>query len=265
MREDEWAWVLAASAVLLVLPVLLEWMRKRPPRSPQRLIGWAGVLSITVITVDAALTLNGVGVLWRVIVLAGGQFAASIPLGIGWARLRAARREDEERHLRPDHLALGEPTLWVRPRQVDGDLPRGIGGRVDKWLATDGPAPTAGWWHNGGLVLDEHGPALVDAAGLRHGLPPATTALVLISVPRSVMLVDDDKALLARLPTTGFDERDLRRFATAAGWRYDNGLSPTHTARQAIDLRASVVDKAARQRRRSTRSRGVLRRPHSDR
>jgi hypothetical protein len=264
MGQDDWPWVIAGLAVLLVLPVLAEWMRRKPPGSPYRMVGWGYVVSIGFVTAAAILALNGVGLTWRVVVLFGGQAVAAIPLGIGKAGLRAARREDDERHLRPDHVAIAEAQLWVRPRPQDGDLPRGITGRVDKWLATDGPTPTAGWWHNGGLVLDDKGPALVDAAGLRHGLPSDTKAMVLLRVPKSVLLVDADTALLARLPTTGFAEPDLRRFADAAGWRYDSDVSPTRTARQAVDLRASVVDRAARDRRLPTRARGVLRRPHDN-
>jgi hypothetical protein len=261
MRQEEWPWVIAGLAVLVALPVLVEWIRRRPPHSPQRLIGWACVVSIGIITADAILALNGSGLTLLIVVMLCGQFVAAVPLSIGWAQLRARRRLDDERHLQPDHLALAEARLWVRPRQLDGDLPRGITGRVDKWLATDGPTPSAGWWHNGGLVLDDRGPALLDAAGLRHGLPQATKSMVLLNVPRSVLLVDGNTALVARLPTTGFDEQDLRRFAVAAGWRYDSDVSPAKTARQAIDLRSSVVDRAARERKLPTRAR-VLRRPH---
>jgi hypothetical protein len=263
MRQEDWPWVIAGLMALVMLPVLVEWIRRRPPRSPQRLIGWGVVMSTGFITAAAVLALNGVDLPWLIVVMFGGQFVAAIPVTIGWAGLRDRQRQDDERHLRPDHLALADAQLWVRPRQLDGDLPRGITGRVDRWLATDGPTPTAGWWHNGGLILDDRGPALVDATGLRHGLPQATRAMVLLNVPKSVLLVDGDTALLARLPTTGFDEQDLRRFAVAAGWRYDSDVSPARTARQAIDLRASVVDRAARERKLPTRAR-VLRRPSND-
>lgn len=260
MRQLEWAWVIAGLAVTVALPVLVEWIRRQPPKSGRRLIGWGYVVSASALIVDAILALNGAPLLWLLVVLFAMQVLASVPLGIGKALVRDARRVADEWGLRPDHLAPREARLWVRPRQLDGDPPRGIGGKVDRWLATDGPAPTAGWWHNGGLIVDDHGPALVDAAGLRHGLPPATTALLLVTAPKSVLLVDDREALLARLPTTGFDEPDLRRFAVAAGWRYDTGASPGRTARQAVDLRSAVVDRAARDRRSATRTKGVLRR-----
>jgi hypothetical protein len=260
VRQDYWPWVITGLAVTVALPLVVEWMRSYPPRSAHRMMGWAYVISLTIVTADAILALNGVPWPWLVIVLAGGQVVASVPLGIGWAGARAEKRQDEERHLRPDLLAPGEATVWVRPKQLNGDPPRGIGGRVDRWLATDGPSPTAGWWHNGGLILDDHGPALVDAAGLRHGLPGGTAALVQLTAPKAVLLIDNRETLLARLPTTGFDEQDLRRFAVAAGWRYDSEARPNRTARQAVDLRTAVVDRAARTRRLPTRSKGVLRR-----
>jgi hypothetical protein len=253
--------VIAGVALVVALPVLVEWMRRRPPRSPQRLMGWAGLLAVVVVTTDAMLALAGVGWVWLLVVLACGDFVASVPMGIGWAWLRANRRGEEERQYTPERLALGPAQLWVRPHQADDTAPRGLSGRVDRWLATDGPRPTAGWWHNGGLILDERGPALVDAAGLRHGLPSTTAALIRLTAPKSVLLVDDDQALLARLPTTGFDDRDLQRFCAAAGWRYGDAVSSGRTARSAIDLRATVADQAAQDKRRlTTMARQALRR-----
>ncbi|HEX3592682.1 MAG TPA: hypothetical protein VHV74_23910 [Pseudonocardiaceae bacterium] len=262
MTQDQWPWVIAGLAVTVALPVVVDWTRRQPPKSGRRLIGWGWIVSLATVTVDAILALNGVPWVWLIVVLAAGQVAAAGPLGVGWALVRDSRRSAEERLLRPDNVAPVEAEVWVRPRQLDGDPPRGLGGRVDRWLASDGPAPTAGWWHNGGLIVDEQGPALVDAAGLRHELPTRTAALVQVSAPRAVLLVDQRAMLLARLPTTGFDEPDLRRFAAAAGWRYDRTVRPGRTARHAVDLRAAVVDRAARDRRMPTRSRGVLRRPH---
>ncbi|HKN98759.1 MAG TPA: hypothetical protein VJX10_16690 [Pseudonocardiaceae bacterium] len=249
MGQGYWPWVIAGLAVTVALPVVVDWMRRQPPRSAHRLIGWAYVVSLAVVMSDAILALNGVRWRWLVGVLVAGQVVAGVPMGIGWARVREARRVAEEQLLRPDNLAPGDARVWVRPLRSPDDQPRSIGGRVDRWLATDGPAPTAGWWHNGGLIVDERGPALVDAAGLRHGLPAGVTVLVQWAAPRAVLLVDDEEALLARLPTTGFDEADLRRFAVAAGWRYDRSVHPNRTARQAIDLRDAVVDKAAKARR----------------
>lgn len=260
MRQEDWPWVFTGLAATVVLPWLVEWIRRQPPRSGKRFIGWGWVVSLSSLVADGILALNGISVFWLIVVFFATQVVAAFPIGWGKFLIREAEREDEELHLRPDHLALAAPRLWVRPRQLDGQPPRGIGGRVDRWLATDGPAPTAGWWHNGGLIVDDAGPALVDAAGLRHELPARTAVLLLVPAPKSVLLVDERETLLARLPTTGFAEPDLRRFATAAGWRYDTGSSPGRTARQAVDLRSAVVDKAARDRRSATRTKGVLRR-----
>ncbi|HEY0807123.1 MAG TPA: hypothetical protein VGD84_18795 [Pseudonocardiaceae bacterium] len=249
MQPDGWPWVIAGIAVLIVLPVLIEWMRRRPPRSPQRLMGWAGILAVGVVTTVAVLALTGVSWTWLLVALAVGDFLAALPMGLGWAWLRAIRRGEEERRYAPENLVLGPARLWVRPRRASDVAPRGLSGRVDRWLATDGPVPTAGWWHNGGLILDDRGPALVDAAGLRHELPPTTAALIRLAAPKSVLLVDDEQALLARLPTTGFDDRDLREFCVAAGWRYGDAFGSGRTARYAMDLRAVVADHAARDQR----------------
>jgi hypothetical protein len=255
MRQDTWPWVIAGLAMTVALPVVVDWLRRLPPRSAQRLPVWACVVSFSVVTVDAILALNDVPWQWLVGVLAAGQLVAAVPLGIGLTRLRAAGRRREESLLRPDRVAPGAAELWVRPRRHDIVAPRRLGGRVDRWLAADGPAPTAGWWHNGGLIVDDRGPALVDAAGLRHGLPTDTTTLVQLTAPKSVLLLDVREQLLARLPTTGFDEDDLRHYAVVAGWRYDRTIRPQRTSRQAVDLRGAVIDRAARNRRLPARSR----------
>jgi hypothetical protein len=171
-------------------------------------------------------------------------------MGVGWAWLRAVRRGAPREQYAPENLVLEPAKLWVRPRKVTDGARRGLSGRVDRWLAADGPAPTAGWWHNGGLILDEQGrPALVDAAGLRHDLPTTAATLIRLAAPKSVLLLDDEQALVARLPTTGFHDKDLREFCAAAGWRYGDAYGPGRTARYAMDLRAVVADHAARDQR----------------
>lgn len=261
MELDEWPWVIAGLAVTVVLPVLVEWIRRQPPRSGRRLIGWAWIVSLTSVMIAAILALNNVPMVGRLVVVLVGQAIAAVPMCVGVALARDSRRSDEEKLLRPDNVAPVDADVWVRPARADGGQARGFSGRVDRWLASDGPAPTAGWWHNGGLIVDARGPALVDAAGLRHGLPSHTAALVRLAAPRAVLLVDERSTLLARLPTTGFDEAGLRRFAAAAGWRYDPALRPSRTARHAVDLRAAVVDRAAKNRRMAARSGRLLRRP----
>jgi len=260
MRSDGWPWIIAGVALAVALPVLIEWMRRRLPHSPHRLMGWAGIAAIVVISGVAMLALTGIAWPWLLAILVGGDFLAAIPMGVGWAWLRAVRRGEGSRQYAPEQLVLGPARLWVRPRQAAHPLPTGLSGKVDRWLATDGPAPTAGWWHNGGLILDDRGPALVDAAGLRHELPSATTTLVRLAAPKSVLLMDDEQYLLARLPTTGFDDRDLRRFCAEAGWRYENTSGSGRSTRYVIDLRASVADRAARDKRRLVPLRFVRRR-----
>jgi hypothetical protein len=119
MGQDDWPWVVAGVAVLIVLPVLIEWMRRRPPRSPQRVMGWAGILAVAVVTTVAALGLAGIGWTWLLVTLAAGDFLAAVPMGIGWAWLRASRRDQERRQYTPERLALGPALLWVRPRRLD--------------------------------------------------------------------------------------------------------------------------------------------------
>jgi hypothetical protein len=231
MQPDGWPWVTAGIAVLIVLPVLIEWMRRRPPHSPQRLMGWAGIMAVGVVTTVAMLALAGVGWVWLLVALAVGDFLAALPMGVGWAWLRAVKRGAERNQYAPENLILEPAKLWVRPRKVINSPSKGLSGRMDRWLAADGPEPTAGWWHNGGLILDDRGPALVDAAGLRHELPSTTAALVRLAAPRSVILLDDE---------------DLREFCKAAGWRFGDADGPGRTARYAMDLRAVVADHAAR-------------------
>jgi hypothetical protein len=259
MRQEYWPWVMAGLTVVVV-PLMLEWIRRQPPRSGRRWIGWGQLGTFVLVATAFVLWLDGLSLVWLAVLVGGGVLVAAVPTSIGLALVRDEQRRDEENLRRPERLALGEPRLWVRPRQLEGEPPRGIAGRVDRWLAADGPAPTAGWWHNGGLIVDDRGPALVDAVGLRHGLPAATAAMVLVTAPKSVLLVDERESLLARLPTTGFDEPGLRRFAVAAGWACRTGASPGRMAEEAVDLRSAVVDRAARDRRTATRSRGVLRR-----
>lgn len=263
MWQAEWPWVIGGLAVTMVLPPLVEWTRRKPPGSGRRAIGVGCLVFLSGLIIDGVLALNEVPLVWLVVVVIGCAVLATLPAGMGMTRLRAERRQADALLLRPDTLALGATRLWVRPRRSDREPAKGFGARVDRWLASDGPAPTAGWWHNGGLIVDDHGPALVDAAGLRHGLPGRTAALVLVPAPKSVLLVDERETLLARLPTTGFDEPELRQFATAAGWRYNNaGSNPGRTAPQAVDLRSAVVDRAAKDKRSQTRTRGTPRRDH---
>jgi len=250
MQPDGWPWIVGGIAVLIVLPVLLEWMRRRPPHSPQRLMAWAGVFAVGVVVTVAVLAILGVGWVWLLAVLVVGDFLAALPMGVGWAWLRATRRGIAERQYAPENLVRGPAQAWVRPRQATRTPSDArLSARVDRWLAADGPVPTAGWWHNGGLILDDRGPALVDAAGMRHELPDTAAALIRLAVPKSVVLVDEEDVLVARLPTAGFEAVDLREFCELVGWAYGDSFTFGRTARYAIDLRAMVADHPARDRR----------------
>ena len=110
------------------------------------------------------------------------------------------------------------------PRPLDAPVAAAgfSGDKVDRWLATDGPVPTAGLVAQRQLILDDHGPALVDAA--RSAARTAACrrpSFVLVTAPKSgrswwTMI----SFCWPGLPTTGFEDRDLRRFCAEAGWRY---------------------------------------------
>jgi hypothetical protein len=81
---------------------------------------------------------------------------------------------------------------------------------------------------------------------MRHELPGTAAALIRLAVPKSVVLVDEDDVLVARLPTAGFEAAELREFCELVGWEYGDEWTFRRTARYAIDLRPMVADHAAR-------------------
>ena len=93
--------------------------------------------------------------------------------------------------------------------------------------------PSRKWWRNGALVVDDAGPAIIDADGYRIAIPvpPAGGMLVRSVVGGSsssygssptmffYFVADPDGRVTARLPgeTDGFTEDGLKDFARAAG------------------------------------------------
>lgn len=145
-------------------------------------------------------------------------------------------------HVEGRVLPLRDPLVLARPVRPPWSAYQRS---VDRWLAEDGPTPTAGWWHNGGLVVDLLGASLLDAAGLRHALPAEVATLCRTTAPRGLLLLDARDRIVARLPT-GFAEDDLRRVCAAAGWEFRGAAGPSGEAAKVLDLRRAVVDRAAR-------------------
>ncbi len=247
-------------AVAIISPLWWESSR-RPRRSGSRLIIAAAALLVFTLDLATLLYLAGVPIGWPSTVLGLGGTGALGVLALGVRRGLRARRAERNPNVAPDQLLVEPPRLWVRPRQPGSPGGSGPLRRVDEWLAADGPRPTAGWWHNGGLLLDQRGAALVDAAGLRHALPAGVTTMLNPSVPRSLMLVDDTHHALARLPITGFGSTALKEFAAAADWRYTTEFVEfIRDAPDQLDLRRCVVDHAAKEDGALRRVRGSLRR-----
>ncbi|HEX3780540.1 MAG TPA: hypothetical protein VHX38_12810 [Pseudonocardiaceae bacterium] len=245
---DTASWLALTTWVAIAISSPLAWeSSRRPRRSGARLILAGSALAVFTVAVAATLRYARVPTGWVLGSLIAGVGVALVTVIVGTRRGLRARRAERNPNVAPDQLVTEPPRLWVRPL-----APRGPGGhgplrRVDEWLAADGPRPTAGWWHNGGLLLDQRGAALVDAAGLRHALPAGVTVMLNLSVPRSLMLLNDAHAVLVRLPITGFSTPALKDFAAATNWQYSTELAEfIRGAPDEVDLRRSVVDHAAK-------------------
>jgi hypothetical protein len=247
MHRSDWLLIAAALVVFAVLPPTMLWAAGRPAHSARRLAG----LGMTGALVAAAVAAV---VAWRhpsrigppAAILGGGLLFFALFLLAAIARRRQARRAERSQLYAPGNLISGPARLRIRPRKPAPAGGHRVTRRLDAWLAADGPAATQGWWNNGSLSVDAHGPALVDAAGLRHPLPRETTSLIQRSVPCALLLVDDTETVLARLPLTGFSGPELRRFAAAAGWRFGTTMQRYRVTADFLDLRGAVADRAAR-------------------
>ncbi|HJP80435.1 MAG TPA: hypothetical protein VJ914_39550 [Pseudonocardiaceae bacterium] len=247
MAAASWPVVVNWLTVALVVPLIWESAR-RPRRSGSRL-GLAAV-AVAILTVDLTTFLHYLRVPAAALlpVLAGGVAVALIMIGFAVRRTIRARRAEREPDVSTDQLITEPARLWVRPHPPVERDEHGPWSRFDAWLAADGPKPSAGWWHNGGLQLDQRGPAFVDAAGLRHPLPASVTGMLNPSVPRSLLLVDRRHTVLVRLPTTGFNNGELKDFAASAGWTYTTDFADyLRDAPDVLDLRRGVVDHLAKE------------------
>ncbi|HEX4225853.1 MAG TPA: hypothetical protein VHZ97_26045 [Pseudonocardiaceae bacterium] len=242
------AWVALASwlAVALVVPFAWEATRRRR-RSAARMSLAAVAVFVLALDLTALLHYEGAPAALVLGVLIGGEALALVMAVLAVHRLVVARRSEREPQVGADQLITAPADLWVRPHPPIEQPGHGPLSRVDAWLAADGPKPSAGWWHNGGLLLDERGPAFVDAAGLRHPLPDTVTAMVNPSVPRSLMLVNDRHNVAVWLPTTGFANPELKDFAEATQWSYTTEMAEfLRDAHDVLDLRRAVVDHLAK-------------------
>jgi hypothetical protein len=245
---DSAAWLALATWVTIAIISPLAWeSSRRPRRSGSRLTLAAAALMVFTLDLTALLRYaHAPAALVLGLFVAGGSIAVVGTL-IGIRRGLRARRAERNPRVAPDQLIIDPPRLWVRPLAPGERGGRGPLWRVDEWLAADGPKPTAGWWHNGGLLLDQRGAALVDAAGLRHALPAGITTMLNPSVPKSLLLTNDAYHVLARLPVTGFSGPALKEFAVAADWRYTTEfVEAIREAPDQVDLRRIVVDHAAK-------------------
>ncbi|HEY4460919.1 MAG TPA: hypothetical protein VGN81_41845 [Pseudonocardiaceae bacterium] len=242
-----WQAVITWLTIALVVP--LTWEAARRPRRSGARLGFAAV-AFAVFVVDVAALLDSVRVPpdATVSVFVGGEALALVLICFAVRRTVRARRAEREPRVGADQFIAEPALLWVRPHPPIEDTAHGpLLSRVDAWLSADGPRPSAGWWHNGGLQLDQRGPALVDAAGLRHPFPAGVTGMVNPSVPRSLLLVDSGRTVLVRLPTTGFASAELTEFALAARWTYTTQLTEFfRDDPDLLDLRRCVVDHVAK-------------------
>lgn len=243
------AWVSLTSWLLFALIAPLSWESgRRPRRSGGRLGFAAAAIAVAATDLSGFLHFLHVPSPWPLLVFACGNALAVITTAFAIRRTVRARRAEREPKVGTDQLIIEPALLWVRPHPPAEDTAHGpLLSRVDAWLAADGPRPSAGWWHNGGLQLDQRGPALIDAAGLRHPLPATVTGLVNPSVPRSLLLIGEPGTVAVRLPTTGFNNAELADFATSAQWTYTTQLAEyLRDDPDLLDLRRAVVDPLAK-------------------
>ena len=247
MAAASWLALVTWLTVALVVPLSWESAR-RPRRSGSRLA--LAAIAVAILTVDLTTFLHFLRVPSAALpaVLAAGAVVTLVMIALAVRRTIRTRRAEREPDVSADQLITEPAQLWVRPHRPVQRDEHGPWSRFDAWLAADGPKPSAGWWYNGGLQLDQRGPAFVDAAGLRHPLPAAVTGMLNPSVPRSLVLVDTRNTVLVRLPTTGFNSGELKDFADTAGWTYSTNLADyLREDPDVLDLRRGVVDHLAKE------------------
>ncbi|HMK98053.1 MAG TPA: hypothetical protein VK425_10940 [Acidimicrobiales bacterium] len=128
------------------------------------------------------------------------------------------------------------------------------------------PSPGLGWWAHGALVIDDVGPALIDADGQRHPLS-LEGAAKLCSVEEftagsgpstyHLFVTDAGDNVLVELPpiTCGWDEAELKELAYRAGLEYEawwlDKIDAAATFPRALrtpSLRGAIHDKDQRER-----------------
>lgn len=222
----------------------------------------------------------------RGIALAEGALAAM--LGISAEEADRRLRSDAGKGLRtptsPDLPPVASPpashqadretgsTVIVRPRPDDREQRVRDKGANKGWIERR-IDPSDSWWRAGALIVDDQGPALIDADGVRHPFPEAARGGYLVRATLTFMgggggrpitdlmlfVADQGKQVLLRLPDEGFgeaevDQGELDAFARAAGLTY---LEPDLTyakgtefpgLRDAPSLEGAIHDQATRDR-----------------
>jgi hypothetical protein len=228
--------------------------------------------------------------------LALAEAALAALLGITAEEMAVRIRSDAGKGLRtPTSRDL--PTMTPEPEEDDREsgLPVIVRPRPDtlfrrvrekgadkSWLEQR-IDPSDSWWEKGGLVVDEQGPALIDADGVRHPFPEAARGgnLVRATVTLAagggggrpldalLLFVTSSSAggqrVVLRLPREGFgeaevEETELEAFARRAGLAYverDYGTSSQEREfpgfSHAPSLEWAIHDEATRDRSLSSR------------
>ena len=103
--------------------------------------------------------------------------------------------------------------------------------------------PSREWWARGALVIDDGGPAVVDADGLRVPVPvpPGGGQIVRYSsgggsssygpggILVDIYVCDADRRKVAQLPRDGFERSDFERFAAVLGVPFESRVSDYKT------------------------------------
>lgn len=130
------------------------------------------------------------------------------------------------------------PRFWRRPQPSEDDRKVIAERQAGRKFLTE---PSNGWWERGALVVDDRGPALIDADGARRDFPSSVAGAWLI-FNRWYMTTGNGAAeitgaflaaptephrVLLRLPAQGFEEADYQAFAACAGFTYGDTATMT--------------------------------------
>lgn len=135
------------------------------------------------------------------------------------------------------------PNLRLVLRPVPGPVDRDNMDRGVDRKGINRSGPSREWWARGALVVDDDGPAVVDADGLRvpMPIPPGGGQIVWYTsgggsssygpagFSWNVYVCDADRRKVAQLPDRGFDESDFERLAALLGVPFERRVSDYKT------------------------------------